>query len=102
MSPLPEVVARIGEVVLWIPTDLCSEAISSIELLTHLGVWHQILGPSQSAYEIYLCRLGRQIRGAVVIEECAGEDLLIRWLGHWDAVWVPAIMPCLFVLWFAF
>ena len=26
MSPPPEVVARIGEVVLWIPADLCSEA----------------------------------------------------------------------------
>ena len=26
MSPHPEVVARIGEVVQWIPTDLCNEA----------------------------------------------------------------------------
>ena len=24
---------------------------------------------------------------------------VIRWLGHWDAVWVLVIMPCLFVLW---
>ena len=25
--------------------------------------------------------------------------VMIHWLGHWDAVWVPEIMPCLFVLW---
>ena len=25
--------------------------------------------------------------------------VMIRWLGHWDAMWVPAIMLCLFVLW---
>ena len=26
-------------------------------------------------------------------------SILIRWSGHWDAMWVLAIMPCLFVLW---
>ena len=27
------------------------------------------------------------------------EGVMICWLGHWDAVWVPALMSCLFVLW---
>ena len=44
-------------------------------ILTHLGVWNQILGPLQSAYEVYLHRLGRRIRGVVVIAKFAGEDL---------------------------
>ena len=49
--------------------------IGSIEVLTHLGVWNQISGPSKSAYRVYLCHLGRWIRGAVVIVECACGEL---------------------------
>ena len=29
---------------------------------------------------------------------CKG-GVMILWLGHWDVVWVPTIMTCLFVLW---
>ena len=32
-------------------------------------------------------------------EDTGDVQEVIRWLGHWDAMWVPVIMPYLFVLW---
>ena len=51
--------------------------ISSTKVLTHPGVWNQISGPSQLAYEVYLHHVGRWIRGAVVIAECASRGVTI-------------------------
>ena len=45
MSPPPEVVARIGEVVLWIPADLCSEANQQYRGTDPLGGMESDLRP---------------------------------------------------------
>ena len=73
MSPTPEVVARIGEVVLWIPVDLCNGASQQYTGTNPPRGMES--GPRPFAYEVYLCCLGRRIKGAIVIAECAGEDL---------------------------
>ena len=66
---------RIDEVVLWIPVALCNGACQQYRRTDPLGVMESDLKPLTIAYEVYLCFLGRQVRGAVVIIECACEDL---------------------------
>ena len=75
MSPPPEVVVRIGEVVLWIPAALCTEANQQYRGTDPLGGMESDLRPLTIAYEVYLHRLGRWNRGAIVIAECACEEL---------------------------
>ena len=80
MSPLPEVVARIDEVVLWILGNLCSGASQQYYCTNPPRGMELDLRPFPMAYEVYMCRLGRQIRVAVVIAKCVNEDL--PWLGY--------------------
>ena len=62
---------RINEVVLWILAHLRSGATQQYYGANPPRGMESDLSPSQSAYEVYLCRLGRRIRGVVVIAECA-------------------------------
>ena len=75
MSPPPEVVARIGEVVLWIPADLCSGSSQKYRGTDPPGGMESDFRPFTFAYEVYLHCVGRWMRGVAVIVECAGEDL---------------------------
>ena len=65
---------RIGEVLLWIPTDLCSGTNQQYCGTDPPGGMRLDLRPFPMAYRVYLRHLGRRIRGAVVIVECAYED----------------------------
>ena len=75
MSPPPEVVARIGEMVLWILVDLCNEANQQYRGTDPPRGMESDFWFFTIVYEVYLHRSGMRIRGAVVIAECAGEDL---------------------------
>ena len=75
MSPPPKVVARIGEVVLWIPADFCSEFSQQNRGIDPPRGMESDFRPFTFAYEVYLHCVGRRMRGAVVILECTSEDL---------------------------
>ena len=67
MSPPPEVVVRIGEVVLWIPVAFYSGANQQYKCTGPPGGMESNLRPFPTAYELYLFHLARRIRGTVVI-----------------------------------
>ena len=67
MSPPLEVVARIGEVVLWILVDLCNGVNQYYKGTDPPGGMESDLKPFTIAYEVYSHHLGRQNRGVVII-----------------------------------
>ena len=62
--------------VLWIPADLCSRANQQYRGIDPPGGIESDLRPFTIIHVVYLCRLGRRIKGPVAIAECACEELL--------------------------